>query len=209
MDHAVEATGAYKFGDVGSPGHHAYNLPAIESLLPSRSGAVLDAGCGAGQVTSWLHGLGFEAWGTDPSESGIELASQNFKGPNYFVSDLIAGPPEQGPADGFDGIVSVEVVEHLFDPEAMLENCHKALKPGGWIILTTPYHGYVKNLVLALTNKYDSHWMVDMPGGHIKFFSPKTITDMLHRAGFTDVTWKGAGRGPMMWCSMVVRARKA
>lgn len=207
MSVAVEETGAYAFDDVGTPGHHAYNLPAIKSLLPATEGNVLDAGCGAGHVAHWLHGLGFEAWGCDPSQSGIDLARKHFPGPEYFVGDLVAGPPETAPEGGYDGVVSVEVVEHLYDPDAMLKNCARALKPGGWIILTTPYHGYVKNLVLALTNKYDDHWMVDSPGGHIKFFSPKTITATLERSGFTDVTIKGAGRGPLLWCSMVVRAR--
>ncbi len=209
----VEASGAYEFEDIGSAGHHAYNLPTAKSMFPTNTGSVLDVGCGAGQATQWLHDQGFNAWGCDLSESGIELARKHFKGPQYFVSDLTnfdKVSAEQGvelPEGGFDGILSLEVIEHLYDPEDVLRNCAKALKPNGWIVLTTPYHGYVKNLTLAMFNKYDDHWMVESPGGHIKFFSKKSLTEMMTRVGFVDIKIKGAGRGPLIWCSMVVSAR--
>lgn len=205
----IEDSGAYKFADVGSPGHHKYNLPKIQSFIPKGLHTIMDAGCGAGQVSNWLAGLGHNVWGCDYSESGVALAKEAFPRANFFVGDLMEGATVPDGMDTFDGIVSVEVVEHLFDPEKALTNINASLKPGGFLILTTPYHGYVKNMVLSLTNKWDDHFMVDSPGGHIKFFSPRTIKIMLEETGFTDIQVKGAGRGPLLWCSMVVFARKA
>ena len=204
----VEMSGAYEFQDIGTPLHHAYNLPAIQSLLPAEEQKIMDAGCGAGQVSGWLAGLGHEVWGCDPSKSGVELARKNFPKAQFFTSDLMEGPPKVIPIGGYDGIVNVEVVEHLFDPEKLLKNLHSALKPDGWVILTTPYHGYLKNLTLSLTNSWDKHFMVDSPGGHIKFFSPATLQNMMEDVGFSDIQIKGAGRAPMLWKSMVVFARK-
>lgn len=204
----VEQTGAYNFKDVEPSIHHGYNIPAIEKMLPPGQHKILDAGCGNGYVANWLSQKGHQVWGSDYSESGVELAQNNFPDLTFFQADLLAGPPKIVPLGGYDGIVSLEVIEHLFDPEKFLENLWKAIKPGGFLILTTPYHGYVKNLMLSLVNQWDGHFMVSSVGGHIKFFSPKTINVMLTEQKFVHEKTKGAGRGPLMWCSMVVMARK-
>jgi 2-polyprenyl-6-hydroxyphenyl methylase/3-demethylubiquinone-9 3-methyltransferase len=83
---------------------------------------------------------------------------------------------------------------------------HRHLKPGGVIILTTPYHGYLKNLALSLLNAWDKHFTVDWEGGHIKFFSPKTLSAMLKEAGFGEIEFRGAGRLPYLWKTGVYRA---
>ena len=205
---AVEDSGAYAFGDVDHAIHHKYNLPAIASIMPAGTHKILDAGCGAGSVSNWLAGQGHQVWGCDPSASGVEVAKSNFSKPIFFAGDLIAGPPKIIPIGGYDGIVSVEVIEHLFDPERFLSNLYTALMPGGFLILTTPYHGYFKNMAISLINKWDGHFMVNSVGGHIKFFSPKTLHAMLERTGYEPVKTIGAGRLPLLWCSSVTLARK-
>lgn len=204
----VEQTGAYTFKDVEPSIHHGYNLPTIEKMLPAGQHRLLDAGCGNGYVANWLSLKGHEVWGSDYSESGVELAQSNFPDLTFFQADLIAGPPKIVPMGGYDGIISLEVIEHLFDPEKFLENLWTAIKPGGFLILTTPYHGYVKNLMLSLVNQWDGHFMVSSVGGHIKFFSPKTLKTMLEQQNFQHEKIKGSGRGPLLWCSMVAMARK-
>jgi len=204
----VEETGAYVFEDVQASVHHSYNLPAIQKLMPKGTHQLLDAGCGNGYVSNWLSGLGHKVWGSDYSESGVELAQNNFPDLNFFQADLLAGPPKVIPVGGYDGVVTLEVIEHLFDPEKFLENLYSAIKPGGFLLLTTPYHGYVKNLALSLINQWDGHFMVNSAGGHIKFFSPKTLHRMMKEVGFEPIKTVGSGRGPLMWCSMVSLARR-
>ena len=73
-------------------------------------------------------------------------------------------------------------------------------------MLTTPYHGYLKNLAIALTGRWDSHHDPLWEGGHIKFFSPATITRLLAGAGFAVQSIERVGRVPMLAKSMVVTA---
>ena len=68
-----------------------------------------------------------------------------------------------------------------------LENTFLVLRSGGSLILTTPYHGYLKNLALSLFNKWDKHFTVERRGGHIKFFSEETLARMLSSCGFENV----------------------
>jgi hypothetical protein len=82
------------------------------------------------------------------------------------------------------------------------------LKPGGYLVLTTPYHGYFKNLALALLNKWDKHFTVLWHGGHIKFWSRATLTALLEQQGYAVVGFSGVGRIPYVWKSMVVVAKR-
>jgi 2-polyprenyl-3-methyl-5-hydroxy-6-metoxy-1,4-benzoquinol methylase len=55
----------------------------------------------------------------------------------------------------FDHVISTETVEHLYDPQAFARGCFAATRPGGRFICSTPYHGYLKTLALALAGKWD------------------------------------------------------
>lgn len=108
----------------------------------------------------------------------------------------------------FDAVVSTEVIEHLYDPRSFARNVYHLLRPGGLAILSTPYHGYVKNVALAVTGKFDAHFTALWDGGHIKFWSRKTILSLLEETGFQLRACTGAGRMPYLWKSMVVSAHR-
>ena len=108
----------------------------------------------------------------------------------------------------FDIVVSTEVVEHLYDPRSYARGCFRALKPGGCFICTTPYHGYLKNLALALLGKWDAHANPLWDGGHIKLWSRITLTRLLVETGFTNIQFRGVGRLPWLWMTMVVSGIK-
>lgn len=166
---------------------------------------ILDVGCGNGYIASQLAAIGHNVIGIDASEDGIAIARKAH--PNvrfevhsaYGLGDIVVD---------VDLVMSSEVIEHLYRPKLFLENVFKVLRPGGYVILTTPYHGYLKNLALSVFNYWDKHHTVDWEGGHIKFFSEKTLTRMLRDCGFTEITFNNAGRIRWLWKSMVCRARK-
>ena len=145
----------------------------------------------------------------------LTLASKESKSPERTYP---AGRFETLPADDqllanlgeapFDIVVSTEVVEHLYDPRAYARGCFRALKPGGRFICTTPYHGFAKNLLLALANKWDAHANPLWDGGHIKLWSRKTLARLLTETGFVNLQFRGAGRLPFLWMTMVMAGDK-
>jgi len=112
------------------------------------------------------------------------------------------------PEKNYDIILSIEVIEHLYSPDTYLSNINYWLKDSGLLILTTPYHGWLKNLAIAVTNKFDKHVNPLWEGGHIKFFSKKTIFEILKRNRFKPLMFKGIGRLPYLWKSMLIVAEK-
>ncbi len=79
---------------------------------------------------------------------------------------------------------------------------------GGTAILSTPYHGYWKNLALALSGKLDRHFTALWDHGHIKFWSMKTLTLLLEEAGFRDIRFARVGRVPALAKAMIAVARR-
>ena len=105
----------------------------------------------------------------------------------------------------FDYVLSTEVIEHLYNPRDHVRAAYDALRPGGRFVCTTPYHGYWKNLALALAGKWDSHADPLWDGGHIKLFSRRSLGRLFEEAGFRDIAFRGIGRLPYLWMSMGMR----
>jgi SAM-dependent methyltransferase len=185
---------------------HAYVLPALKRLLPKEALTILDVGCGNGYIAQKLADMGYTVVGIDASEEGITIAKKAF--PNVRFEAYSAYDDLRPVVGAVDVVVASEVIEHLFRPTLFLNNVAAVLRPGGSLILTTPYHGYLKNLALSLSNKWDKHFGVDQEGGHIKFFSERTLAGMLVSCGFRNVTFHNVGRVRWLWKSMVCRAEK-
>jgi 2-polyprenyl-6-hydroxyphenyl methylase/3-demethylubiquinone-9 3-methyltransferase len=73
-------------------------------------------------------------------------------------------------------------LEHLFDVGAALTEINRVLRPGGKFVLTTPYHGLVKNLIVRVL-AFERHY--DPCGSHIRFFTRRSLKLCLEKAGFT------------------------
>lgn len=186
-----------------APSHTYLEDPVVSAL--SRAGAkrVLDLGCGNGAFTARLAGLGYDITGVDHSQSGVSLAQRRHPEVRFERHDLNDELPA-GLRAGHDAVVAVEVVEHLLLPRQLFANARKALRPGGTLVVTTPYHGYVKNLVIALTGGFDAHCHPLRDYGHVKFFSRRTLTQLFVESGFEPVTYATAGRIPALAKSMII-----
>jgi len=143
----------------------------------------------------------------EPDRAGFEIA-RSFQGTD--VRQLGVG--DELPRDwrgAFDVAISLEVVEHLFDPIQLVNTTRDALKEQGFAIISAPYHGYLKNLALSVLDKWDFHHHPGLVGGHIKFWSKPTMKALFERGGFKAVSFHGAGRLPYLWNSMVWVFQKA
>jgi 2-polyprenyl-3-methyl-5-hydroxy-6-metoxy-1,4-benzoquinol methylase len=170
---------------------------------------ICDLGCGNGYLTGRLAPLGYEVVGVDASETGLQIARQNYLNAT-FVQPFIDGMLCHNTGLGkFDLVVSSDVIEHLYYPADLVEAASTLLKPRGQLLIGTPYHGYLKNLVLSVTGKMDSHFSVLENGGHIKFFSVKTLSSLLTQHGFIDLHFTFYGRAPWLWMNMISHARRA
>ncbi len=187
----------------------AYHVvrPQVERFLEGipPGARVLDLGCGNGVVLASFRDRGWELVGVDISESGIRQARKRWPGIRFEIADATGDLSALG---SFDAVISTEVIEHVFLPRRFAQNAFRALKPGGRFVLSTPYHGWLKNVAIAVTGQSDRHYEPLEDFGHIKFWSPTTLGRLLWETGFDEVEFIGVGRVPYLWKSMVLRAHK-
>lgn len=86
-----------------------------------------------------------------------------------------------------------------------MRECHRVLKPPGISFVTTPYHGLIKNLAIAAT-EFDRHF--NPTGPHIRFFTSKSLRELLMRNGFEILLVAYLGRFWPLWMNMVMHGRK-
>ncbi len=200
---------SYEYTAANSSASHNYLYPAVARFLgqlPAGS-TVLDAGCGNGTFLALFRDRGWRLHGSDYSPAGLGFARQSFPNIDFFLADAQRAYADFLSSNGpVNAVISTEVIEHLYDPYSFLGNCYSLLKPGGTLVITAPYHGYLKNLLLALSGKTEFHYDALRLHGHIKFFSRKTLQRALTNAGFTSIEFAGAGRLPFLWKSMVLKA---
>lgn len=194
------------------PHTELYLLQPLKQLLrgspPPPASQVLDLGCGNGALAHQLQQWGYSVVGMDPSPSGIAAARQRCPDLTFHQAPASPSDIESLGLSLFDLVVSTEVVEHCYAPRLWAAAAFTALRPGGLLIASTPYHGYLKNLALAVSGKLDAHFTALWDGGHIKFWSRTTLSALLQEAGFEVVAFRGAGRWPWLWKSMLIAARK-
>jgi len=200
----------YKYHSADHAGSHAYLWPSVERValgVKAAGGArAFDLGCGNGSISAKLAGIGLETVGIDASESGIAIARQAFPQCSFAIGSAYDDLAVR--FGTFPLVVSLEVVEHVYDPRAFARTAMGLLEPGGIVMISTPYHGYVKNCALALSGRLDQHFTVLWDGGHIKFWSIKTLTTLLEEAGFRDIRFERVGRIPVLAKSMIAIARR-
>ena len=167
---------------------------------------IFDLGAGNGSTMAFLIEAGYHVAGVDPSASGVTVARDAHPGLQVFKGS--ADDDLAGRFGRFPLVISLEVVEHDFNPRRFASCLYSLVEPGGLALVSTPYHGYCKNLALALTGRMDAHFTALWDGGHIKFWSIKTLGKLLQDAGFVPVTFQRVGRIPPLAKSMIALARK-
>ena len=120
---------------MAKPGGHSKAIMALWEELPGRQSLhVLDAGAGKGLSTRLLMALGLRVTATIYAPARPEDMPPE--------AGLVAGVDLNRTwpfADGsFDGVNLKDVFEHLENPAHVVRECARVLRPGGWLVLSTP-----------------------------------------------------------------------
>lgn len=95
----------------------------------------LEAGCGTGHGTARLLGRGAKTVAMDIGPELVRRTRQRARGCLPVVGDITACPFR---SDAFSVVLSTEVIEHTYSPEAAVAECCRVLRPGGRLVLSTP-----------------------------------------------------------------------
>lgn len=156
LDHGLQK---YGWDSAAALTDQPYSLPAIKSLLPPGKLNVLDTGCDNGFITGQITEIGYQVMAIGLSDDGIEIARKKCPNVRFEVSSVYDDLSDL--ADRVDVVVSSEIIEHIYCQQHFLNNINPIIREEGGFDSNTPYNGDIKNLVLSIFNKWDSHHTVD------------------------------------------------
>lgn len=145
-------------------------LPAPES-----AGRWIDMGCGQGEFLELAGSRGHSAMGLDFWASNAQVVADS--GRAALAADLNKGLPFRDGA--LDGATLIEVIEHIVRAEDLVAELGRVIRPGGWLIVTTPNVVHLTYRIRALTGHPPKQ-----EGYHYRFFTRKTLRATLAEAGF-------------------------
>ena len=154
---------------------HAWNFIARNA---EKNAEILDIGCADGGFSEKLIGLGYpNCYGLEITEDAIIESSK--KGVRVVRGSFLDKFPFQEAR--FDIIFAGEVIEHTIDDDFFLAECHRCLKRGGYLILTTPNLVSLGNRILMLFGKMPRFAYSEF---HYRIYNEKLIADKIKKAGF-------------------------
>ncbi|MFE9659528.1 methyltransferase domain-containing protein [Streptomyces sp. NPDC005955] len=176
-------------------------LAAALGPAADRPAVVLDVGCGDGSAARAAGPLlaGHRVIGVDWSHHALRRA-------RHHLTDVVRGeladgrlPLRSGCADA---VLFSEVIEHLVDPDAALDELRRVLRPGGHLMLSTPNLAawYNRGLLLAgvqpVFSEVSLRGIHGRPGreviGHLRLYTARALREFVAASGFEVVRLAGA-----------------
>jgi len=147
-------------------------LRAIERFI--KKGTILDIGCGRGLLLKAARESGWEVYATEHNKDSASHAA-DILGIDVRSDDIRNAGFESG---SFDVISLWHVLEHLQDPQGVIEKCHDLLKPGGLLVIAVPNFASLQAIVSG------RHWFhLDVPY-HLYHFKLHSLEKLIGRSGF-------------------------
>lgn len=154
----------------------------------------LDLGCRQGQLLRLLverygvvRPLGMDDWSPihkPPSDHAWD----------YLQADFAAGIPA---SEQMDVISALEVLEHVIDTDRFLEAILARLKPGGWLLLSTPNINSLRNRVMVPFGVYPVGIEYRNVIHHVRLYNPGCLVDHLSSKGFRNIRTRGVSFLPI------------
>ncbi len=187
-----------------------YLLSCLEDSCFNSEDKVLDVGCGMGILGEEIKKrFGSDVYGIDISEVGIRYAKRT--GVKARLADIEEKWPF--PNDFFNKVISVQVIEHLLNPDHFFQEARRVTKKGGTVIITTPNLASWFNRIIFLFG-YQPFFLeastIDKtvgqgfmrglvrqkePLGHIRCFTLESLKDILKLHGFKPISFQGGRVG--------------
>lgn len=150
----------------------------LANQIRERLGAVLDIGCGTGQLLLASAQRDAERLaGVDTDQALLERARANVPTAEFAIADVQTSLPFEDGA--FDTVFFCDVIEHLHNPVAALSEIHRVLRPHGLMLITTPNANSIVRRVMG------AQWFALADPTHVLFYTRFTLAHVLGATGYS------------------------
>jgi 2-polyprenyl-3-methyl-5-hydroxy-6-metoxy-1,4-benzoquinol methylase len=164
---------------------------------------VLDVGCGEGHFAAALAAAGATVLAVDVAEEPLRRLREQHPG----VEARLVPAEDAWPLSdaSFDAVWAGEVIEHVADTAGWLSEVRRVLRPGGRLLVSTPATSRPMLVWLAVSRRAFAARMNPL-GDHLRFYSAATLSGLLAKFGFEQISVRAAGGLPGARRVLLLRA---
>lgn len=163
---------------------------------------ILDIGCGNGLLLYQFRHSYSQLIGLEYSVHRLSQATVNLAGLPFSPVQGSAENMSQIQSDSVDQIISADTIEHIPDVYAAAREIYRVLRPGGTLVINTPNIAFIKKRLLLCLGRFPSTSQPNegigsdilYDGGHLHYFTYRSLRIILERSGFKLVKKIGYGR---------------
>jgi 2-polyprenyl-6-hydroxyphenyl methylase/3-demethylubiquinone-9 3-methyltransferase len=178
---------------------HDINPARLDFILTYQNLAtkrVLDVGCGGGILTEAMAQIGAQPTGLDVEVDALEAAKAHAKKSRLAIT-YVNCPIEDYEADAFEIVTCMEMLEHVKEPQLVIDHCARLLKPGGYLFLSTINRTVKAYLSAIVAAEYILGLLPRQTHDFEKFIKPSELVTMARKAGLEFRGMAGMSYNPL------------
>ncbi|RAP38078.1 bifunctional 3-demethylubiquinol 3-O-methyltransferase/2-polyprenyl-6-hydroxyphenol methylase [Legionella quinlivanii] len=156
---------------------------------------VLDVGCGGGILAEAIAGQGGVVTGIDADNDAIVTANTHALAQNLSINYHVT-PIEDFEEPAFDVVTCMEMLEHVSNPELVIQHCFRLLKPGGKLFLSTINRTLKAYGAAIIAAEYILGLLPRQTHDYEKFIKPGELADILRSTGLQLIALEGINYNP-------------
>ncbi len=183
-------------------GDYHYKAAFIKKLVPQEKNLrLLDFGCGNGLITQDFLEINptLKITGVDVSKVAIAMAKKRMPEQKFYTIAEDKELPFKN--NSFDVVSAVDVLLCIYDTEFIFKELSRVLSPSGRLLITLPYYGLLKNLVISL---FAFDIVFNPRFSSIRFYTKKTLIHEIRAVGLYPIEFGYFGRfypfSKVMYC---------
>jgi 2-polyprenyl-6-hydroxyphenyl methylase/3-demethylubiquinone-9 3-methyltransferase len=172
-------------------------LEFISSQMNLKDIRVLDVGCGGGVLCEAMARTGAIVTGIDAEREAIMVAQEHAR-ENQLSIDYLCTPIEEFEEKKFNVITCMEMLEHVQNPDLVLEHCKRLLKPKGMLFLSTISRTITAYVSAIIAAEYILNILPKQTHDYNKFIKPSELVAMARSFDLNLIDMKGMDYNPIL-----------
>ena len=174
-------------------------LQFISERTPLKNAKIVDVGCGGGILTESLALSGADATGIDMGELPLEIARLHAleAGLKINYQQITAEAMAAAHPDTYDAVTCMEMLEHVPDPQAIINACAAMVKPGGDVYFSTLNRNPKAWLLAIVGAEYIANMLPKGTHDYARFIKPSELARACREAGLTVSAIAGISYNPL------------
>lgn len=174
-------------------------LAFIQEYIELSGKKVIDVGCGGGILSEALAQAGASVKGIDLADASLEVAQQHAhdNGLEIDYQKISAEQLSEELPNSFHGVVCMELLEHIPDPQSVINACAALAEQGGYVFFSTLNRNLKSYLHAIVAAEYVLKMLPRGTHEHKKFITPAELVRMARNAGLETIALRGMNYRPL------------